>query len=227
MIDKRQATLAIAVSLTAFIISAVIAPLIEFIGLRSEWLGIAVKVVSAPVFFMLFTKLIVAVISRWTWLFKLIMGKYYLRGTWAGVITTASGKKLIFVEHYDQTTIGLTIRGRSYLTNTTGYDAQWSTLCAAINENHHYYYLYQTHVVSGSGSNDVRYGIGRFSITSRSENDDSPLRLDGFATDEYHNSSLTYVTVERIGDKLLDFDVARDIAFERFGSLISQDQAPS
>ena len=131
---------------------------------------------------------------------------------------TEGGSKVLFVEHYDQTTFGLTIHGWNFYTTEPKYYARWTTQCAVLDSDKgRMDCLYETHVPTEGKDKDIRYGTGRFNIVAR-ENNGAVKRMQGIAVDEYHSTHLTYETVvERIDDKLLDIEDAFKKALDTFG----------
>ena len=219
MTRGHTTTIAIALSCSVFLVHTLIGLMVGDLSSTKQWLQITVTTLASAAIISFATKGVTAALSNMTWLFKLVMGNQYIRGTWAGIIITKSGARLLFVEHYDQTTMGLTIRGWSFRSLEPEYDARWTTQCVTLNpEQGLMNCLYETHVRTSDGrENDVRFGTGRFRFMSH-ESNGAAKRLQGIGVDEYHTEHLTYKTVERLDHKLLDVDVAFKLALDKFGA---------
>lgn len=132
MNSGQTTTLAIALSCTVFLVHTAITAFVGDLTSAAQWIQVAVTTIASAAIISTATEATAAFLSSMTWLFKLVMGDQYIRGTWAGTISTEGGSRVLFVEHYDQTTIGLTIRGWNFYTVGSQYHAWWTTQCAVL-----------------------------------------------------------------------------------------------
>lgn len=208
-----------AIAITTFVINFMIKAMLGDIQSIESWTQISITVLMSSLVFSNGVKVISELISRWNWLFKKIMGKSYVRGTWVGRIKTSDGSELLFFEQYDQTTSGLTIKGRSYRYRNSMHDAHWVTISAVVDpEGERIDCLYKINVLKNGKDNDCRHGTGRLRFTKQENG--IVQRMDGIAVDEYKAAHLEYVIIERISDDLLDFESARKEVFERYGEYL-------
>jgi hypothetical protein len=74
---------------------------------------------------------VAALLEKWDWLLKFVLGAEYVNGTWVGFVLTKTGKPRLVVEKYEQSLYHLLIRGWSFLPNGDP-EASWTTNSAQV-----------------------------------------------------------------------------------------------
>jgi hypothetical protein len=160
------------------------------------------------------TLLITWLLSRWEFLLKIVLGPYYLKGTWVGVMRTKQGRKLYIVEKYEQSLSNLTARGWSY-TLEGQLESNWTT--EAIQIDPHKGEAFFFHSVNVPYKENVLESLGKLQFDRKNERS-GPHRMNGYFVDTDTTVKLQYETLNKISDFLLDLDSAKKTALENFKS---------
>ena len=142
------------------------------------------------------------------WFKKIILGPYFMEGTWAGYFIGNKNQIRFFVETFEQNLSKLVIRGKSYKEDN-GFHGSWiaettniDILLGKLS------YKYQTDAIDNTFINP---GIAEF-VFERSSSHKPPIILIGFSSDLYNPKKLIAIE-EKISNKTMyDFDAALDNA---------------
>lgn len=151
---------------------------------------------------------------RCNWLLKKVLGPLFLKGTWAGELSTKKGYVRVVIEQYEQTLSALVVRGHSY-TPEGKLDATWHTKATQIDVSSGILYCFylvnvvkKHHPVEAIGCLDFdREGPAAPPRTMSGYSIDSDAGLD-FPPDEAKTLKIVYEKLTRIDDKLLPWEVA-------------------
>ena len=123
--------------------------------------------------------LIIEASKKWTWVKKIMLGPYYLNGTWVGFYIGTLGKVRFLVERFEQDIDSLVIRGKSFDENLN-YHANWTASSVNIDSlTGKISYMYECSPMKDSSNHN---GVAIFDFIRN--NQSSPAKgLEGFSAD--------------------------------------------
>lgn len=116
---------------------------------------------------------------RWNRILKAYLGPRFVKGTWAGTLSTKTGEFRWVVEQYEQTLSSLIVKGQSYLRDGT-FDASWETKAADVDAQKGSLYCLYSVDVNGKPNPVMAMGHLKF---DRQGADAPPRRLSGYSID--------------------------------------------
>lgn len=141
----------------------------------------------------------------------LMLGPFYMHGTWVGWFVGHAGDRRFMVEHFDQDLESIAISGRSFtaqgaehgywLSDSVNIDARKGRLV----------FTYSFDVLT----NSISLAGVHTSSFERTSSRHAPQKLSGFAHD-LNDPTRIVVHSEKISDELLSWDEALKIAQQRF-----------
>jgi hypothetical protein len=142
---------------------------------------------------------------------KLVLGPYYMHGTWVGWFIGHAGDKRYMVEHFAQDLEQLWITGRSF-TDQLNPHGQWTSQAVTVDVEHgQLVFTYFFDVITNSAT---LAGVHTSTLDRKSQHD-APTALGGFAHDM---NDITRIAVhsEKISDDLLSFSDTAKIAKQMY-----------
>jgi len=149
------------------------------IGRSYPYIKIAIALLISLGVYRLIASLIIEASKKWTWFKKIMLGSYFLNGTYVGFYIGASGKIRYIVERFEQDIDSLVIRGKSFDDNLN-YHANWTATSVNIDTKAgKISYMYECTPMKDSSNHN---GVAIFSFIRK--NQDSPANgLEGFSAD--------------------------------------------
>jgi hypothetical protein len=119
------------------------------------------------------------VMGRSLWVKKILLGAYFVEGTWVGYFIGRNKDKRYVVETFEQDLEGLTIRGRSF-SEDGELHAQWLSEASALDiERGRLMYTYSCDILSRK---ITLHGVGVFQF-ERTSKRNAPTAIHGFVSD--------------------------------------------
>lgn len=151
-------------------------------------------------------------LAKWEFLLRFTLGPYYVKGTWAGLVRTKTGKPLLIVEKFEQSLEHLTVRGWSYLPDDT-VEANWTTQSAQVEAKKGELFCF--YHVNVPYKENVVEALGRLQF-DRPDDKTGPTKMTGYTVDTDATQKLRYEDLHKLSDDLLGLDKAKRMAFDHF-----------
>lgn len=149
--------------------------------------------------------------ERSTWISKMVLGPYFVHGTWVGWFEGHSGDKRYMVEHFTQDLDGLVITGRSFDTNQREH-GYWESEAASVDaKRSKLIFTYKFDVLTRQSS---LFGI-HTSLLARKSAYQAPTALSGFAHD-LNDATRIAVHSVKISDDLESWESGLEAAVKAF-----------
>lgn len=168
--------------------------LIEFSGIKSGFSAIFGAVISLG-FYKIVLRITEVLAIRFRIIKKIVFGRSYLDGIWAGAYIGKNGKPRYFIEYFEQDFNSLIIRSKCYYDDGK-YKGDWKSMNVSIDEDKgELYYTYDT-TMKDEGFRTVGFAIFTFDRKSKLS---APNKLYGFSSD-IDSGSMNRAVEEKITD---------------------------
>jgi len=155
---------------------------------------------------------IFGILKRYMWLRKIVLGPYFLEGTWVGTADQYSGALRYTLEFFDQSEGRLSIQGFMYDADLKNYGS-WDSQATQVDlENRKLFYAYGCDMLDSAEGHP---GVASFKLTLDPK-DGRPIELVGYAAD-LTNGEKDANHEFKISDKTLSIEEALQKAVEKFG----------
>jgi hypothetical protein len=205
---------------------------------QSLWLWLLLSAASSLGFYRALTIVIGWVIEHSEVAMRLVMGPYFVRGTWIGILWTKTRKPRVVVEHYDQTLASLSVRGQSFKPDGE-LNAAWYTHSAQIQPEKgliHCFYgvnvprkLYEVEGIGVLQFDRPSSGGGPRAMTGYGLDTDAGMELEKWKSEggmaEGFSGKLIFEEYRKISGKLLPMDEAKQRALEAYGARAAEPPA--
>jgi len=152
--------------------------------------------------------------SQSTSIKKLVLGGYYMEGTWVGYFIGHDGDKRYIVETFEQDLESLVIRGRSFTSDGKAH-ANWCSESTSIDViRGRLTYTYSCDILKNKVTH---HGIGVFHF-ERSGKKRAPSGIQGFVADLVDGERLEVIEIKS-SDFLKPFDDGLKDAIEEYTSI--------
>lgn len=197
---------------------------------QSLGLWLVLSAASSLGFYRALSIVLAWIIEHSSFAMRLVMGPYYLHGTWIGILWTKTRNPRIVVEHYDQSLTNLSIRGQSFKPNGE-LNATWYTHSAQIQPEKgllHCFYgvnvlrkLYEVEGIGVLQFDRPSNGEGPRTMTGYGLDTDAGMELEkwkseGVGLGEDFSGKLIFEEYRKISNKLLPVDEAKRKALEAY-----------
>lgn len=194
-----------------FWLVTILAPLLKSVPWYSTVMASLAALLSSVGFFRLLSMCLRCLMSKSHKVRKLVLGPYYMHGTWVGWFVGHGGHKRYMVEHFAQDLDTLRITGRSFTDQLMAH-GQWKSQSVTVDVEHgQLVFSYFFDVVTNS---TALAGVHTSTLDRKSQFD-APTALGGFAHD-MNDPTRIAVHSEKISDDLLSFVDAAKEAKKRF-----------
>lgn len=149
--------------------------------LHSDVLKVVIGTLASAGLYNQTIKLIIYLSKKFLFVKKLLLGKSYLNGTWAGFYIGASGNVRFYIERFEQELDSLTIRGQSYNQNSE-YHACWVATSVNVDTvKGKMSYMYECEAINDKSNHN---GVAIFNF-ERTDTHKAPMKMIGFSSDNH------------------------------------------